>query len=115
MTEELPGEAIYPREGVLDVPRLLPDDRSLWYDFVDLHQNTIRIVQVGVVVRSNLFIERNSGTTGNAKRPMSVGGATTTGGTVPEELHHLVQLTFDSIEKLGKCLFLFRVRILHRG
>ena len=37
VTEEFPGKAIYPREGILEVPRLLPDDRSLWYDFIDLH------------------------------------------------------------------------------
>lgn len=37
VTKELPGEAIYPREGIFEVSRLLPDDSSLWYDFVDLY------------------------------------------------------------------------------
>ena len=37
VTKELPREAIYPCEGIFEVSRLLPDDSSLWYDFVDLH------------------------------------------------------------------------------
>ena len=38
-----------------------------------------------------------------------------TSRTVPEEFHHFVQLSFDSIEKLGKRLLLFRVWTLHHG
>lgn len=37
VTKELPGEAIYPCEGIFEVSRLFPDDRSLWYNFVDLY------------------------------------------------------------------------------
>lgn len=47
MTEELPGETIYPREGIFEVSRLCPNTRSLQYDFIELCQEAVRKRAVG--------------------------------------------------------------------
>ena len=68
ITEELPGETIDRCEGISKVSRLCPDTGGPQYNVVDLCQERVRNVQLDRVVRSNLFIERSSGTTSDIKR-----------------------------------------------
>ena len=42
VSEELSGESVYPREGIFEVSRLLPNARSPQHDFVYLCEGGVR-------------------------------------------------------------------------